>query len=121
MKKSPNLYIAPLAVLFFLFGFLSTATASTTSDFLTDSARAHSEQSAEPSTESPVYLGSETDEGKCGEGKCGDSDSKDGEGKCGEGKCGDSDSKDGKCGEGKCGDGDSEDGEGKCGEGKCGG
>ena len=47
------------------------------------------------------------DEGKCGEGKCGDD--KGDEGKCGEGKCG----------EGKCGG--EKDGEGKCGEGKCGG
>ena len=40
------------------------------------------------------------EEGKCGEGKCGD---KGGEGKCGEGKCGDKGGE-GKCGEGKCGD-----------------
>jgi uncharacterized low-complexity protein len=57
-----------------------------------------------------------TDEGKCGEGKCGGAKSSE-EGKCGEGKCGgdkdasaegasDSDDKsahEGKCGEGKCG------------------
>ncbi|CAA6826408.1 MAG: FIG024746: hypothetical protein [uncultured Thiotrichaceae bacterium] len=55
-----------------------------------------------------------SEEGKCGEGKCGGDKGKE-EGKCGEGKCGE-----GKCGgdkgkeEGKCG-------EGKCGEGKCGG
>jgi uncharacterized low-complexity protein len=42
-----------------------------------------------------------TQEGKCGEGKCG-GDKKDGkEGKCGEGKCG-GDKKEGK--EGKCGE-----------------
>ena len=44
-------------------------------------------------------------EGKCGEGKCGE---KEGEGKCGE-----------KHGEGACGE--KEEGEGKCGEGSCGG
>lgn len=43
-------------------------------------------------------------EGKCGQGKCGDSMKKE------EGKCGNSSKKD----EAKCG-------EGKCGEGKCGG
>ena len=60
------------------------------------------------------------DEGKCGEGKCGD-DGKGDEGKCGEGKCGDDGKGDeGKCGEGKCGD-DGKGDEGKCGEGKCGG
>jgi len=53
------------------------------------------------------------EEGKCGEGKCGD---KKAEGKCGEGKCGDKKAE-GKCGEGKCGD---KKAEGKCGEGKCG-
>jgi uncharacterized low-complexity protein len=66
-------------------------------------------------------------EGKCGEGKCGESKS-DAEGKCGEGKCGgaSSDAKDsaeGKCGEGKCGgasDATKTGTEGKCGEGKCG-
>jgi uncharacterized low-complexity protein len=44
------------------------------------------------------------------------------EGKCGEGKCGDKGGEEGKCGEGKCGDKGSEKGseEGKCGEGKCG-
>ena len=44
------------------------------------------------------------DEGKCGEGKCGDKKGKK-EGKCGEGKCGDKKKgkKEGKCGEGKCG------------------
>ena len=52
-------------------------------------------------------------DGKCGEGKCGDSmkktDAKAKDGKCGEGKCGaemqktDAKAKDGKCGEGKCG------------------
>lgn len=48
-------------------------------------------------------------EGKCGEGKCGatESEGKNKEGKCGEGKCGAKDSeeknKEGKCGEGKCG------------------
>ena len=59
------------------------------------------------------------DEGKCGEGKCGDD--KGDEGKCGEGKCGGDDDKgdEGKCGEGKCG-GDDKGEEGKCGEGKCG-
>ena len=42
-------------------------------------------------------------EGKCGEGKCGESKD-DAEGKCGEGKCGESkDDAEGKCGEGKCG------------------
>ena len=40
------------------------------------------------------------EEGKCGEGKCGD---KKEEGKCGEGKCGDKKDAEGKCGEGKCG------------------
>ncbi len=42
------------------------------------------------------------EEGKCGEGKCGDK--KEAEGKCGEGKCGDKKEAEGKCGEGKCGD-----------------
>ncbi|MEP1960684.1 MAG: hypothetical protein ABJI92_11475 [Kangiellaceae bacterium] len=44
------------------------------------------------------------DDGKCGEGKCGDKKGKK-EGKCGEGKCGDKKKgkKEGKCGEGKCG------------------
>lgn len=43
------------------------------------------------------------EEGKCGEGSCGDS--KDGsEGKCGdESACGAKDGEEGKCGEGKCG------------------
>ncbi len=63
-----------------------------------------------------------TKDGKCGEGKCGDSmkktDAKTKDGKCGEGKCGaemkdkemkkddakaGAKMKDGKCGEGKCG------------------
>jgi len=57
------------------------------------------------------------EEGKCGEGKCGEKKGE--EGKCGEGKCGEKKGEEGKCGEGKCG-------EGKCGEkkgeeGKCGG
>ena len=66
-------------------------------------------------------------DGKCGEGKCGDSkkSAKCGEGKCGDSKksskCGDS-KKEGKCGdskkEGKCGDSKKK---AKCGEGKCGG
>jgi uncharacterized low-complexity protein len=44
-----------------------------------------------------------SNEGKCGEGKCG-GDKKSAEGKCGEGKCGgDKKSAEGKCGEGKCG------------------
>lgn len=45
------------------------------------------------------------DEGKCGEGKCGDKKGAKKEGKCGEGKCGEkkADKKEGKCGEGKCG------------------
>ena len=64
------------------------------------------------------------EEGKCGEGKCGD---KKEEGKCGEGKCGD------KKAEGSCGDKKKlkvnvakanaairKKEEGKCGEGKCG-
>jgi len=43
------------------------------------------------------------DDGKCGEGKCGDKKGKK-DGKCGEGKCGDKKGKkEGKCGEGKCG------------------
>jgi uncharacterized low-complexity protein len=49
------------------------------------------------------------EEGKCGEGKCGE---KEGEGKCGEKEA------EGKCGEGKCGE--NKEAEGKCGEGKCG-
>ncbi len=53
------------------------------------------------------------EEGKCGEGKCGEEGD---EGKCGEGKCGE-EGEEGKCGEGKCGE---EGEEGKCGEGKCG-
>ena len=53
-------------------------------------------------------------EGKCGEGKGGES-KEEGEGKCGEGKCGESkDEGEGKCGEGKCGESKDE-GEGKCG------
>ena len=60
--------------------------------------------------------GDKGDEGKCGEGKCGDDKGE--EGKCGEGKCGDDKGEEGKCGEGKCGDEKGE--EGKCGEGKCG-
>ena len=45
------------------------------------------------------------DDGKCGEGKCGDAKKEAKEGKCGEGKCGDAkkEKKEGKCGEGKCG------------------
>ena len=57
-------------------------------------------------------------DGKCGEGKCGDSKKKS---KCGEGKCGDSmkkgksadNKKKGKCGEGKCGGSKKS---GKCGD-----
>jgi uncharacterized low-complexity protein len=62
--------------------------------------------------------GHKGEEGKCGEGKCGDDKGE--EGKCGEGKCGTDGEKgeEGKCGEGKCGDEKGE--EGKCGEGKCG-
>ena len=60
--------------------------------------------------------GHKGEEGKCGEGKCGDDKGE--EGKCGEGKCGDDKGEEGKCGEGKCGDEKGE--EGKCGEGKCG-
>jgi len=65
-------------------------------------------------------------DGKCGEGKCGDSKKA---AKCGEGKCGDSkkEAKGGKCGDskkeakgGKCGDSKKEAKGGKCGEGKCG-
>lgn len=57
-------------------------------------------------------------EGKCGEGKCGESD-RESEGKTGEGKCGEGT----KDAEGKCGEaGEStKEMEGKCGEGKCGG
>jgi len=47
--------------------------------------------------------GDKKEEGKCGEGKCGDKKAE-GEGKCGEGKCGDKKKEEGKCGEGKCGD-----------------
>jgi len=50
-------------------------------------------------------------EGKCGEGKCGDSKDKK-EGKCGEGKCGGE--KKGKCGDGKDDD-DKAEKKGKCG------
>ena len=46
-----------------------------------------------------MQVASNHENGKCGEGKCGDSKKK---GKCGEGKCGDSKKKS-KCGEGKCG------------------
>ena len=46
--------------------------------------------------------GHEGEEGKCGEGKCGE---KGEEGKCGEGKCGEK-GEEGKCGEGKCGGND---------------
>ena len=68
-------------------------------------------------------------EGKCAEGKCGESKAKaHSEGKCGEGKCGEGKAKAhsvGKCGEGKIGEGscgeDKAKAEGKCGEGKCGG
>ena len=56
------------------------------------------------------------EEGKCGEGKCGEKG--EGEGKCGEGKCGEKGEGEGKCGEGKCGEKTAK--EGKCGEGKCG-
>ncbi|GJM04649.1 MAG: hypothetical protein DHS20C09_06400 [marine bacterium B5-7] len=54
--------------------------------------------------------GDKKEEGKCGEGKCGDKKAegscgdKKAEGKCGEGKCGDKKKEEGKCGEGKCGD-----------------
>ena len=46
-----------------------------------------------------------TNEGKCGEGKCGGDAKGKKEGKCGEGKCGGDKKagKEGKCGEGKCG------------------
>jgi uncharacterized low-complexity protein len=60
----------------------------------------------------------EMKDGKCGEGKCGESMKKEmKDGKCGEGKCGHGDkAKDGKCGEGM----KKEMKDGKCGEGKCG-
>jgi uncharacterized low-complexity protein len=59
--------------------------------------------------------GHKGEEGKCGEGKCGDDKGE--EGKCGEGKCG----TDGEKGEeGKCGSDGEKGEEGKCGEGKCG-
>lgn len=61
------------------------------------------------------------EEGKCGEGKCGEKkgeEGKCGEGKCGEGKCGEKKGEEGKCGEGKCGGDKSKD---KGEEGKCGG
>jgi uncharacterized low-complexity protein len=51
------------------------------------------------------------EEGKCGEGKCGEKKGE--EGKCGEGKCGEKKGEEGKCG----GDKDKDKGE----EGKCGG
>ena len=57
------------------------------------------------------------EEGKCGEGKCGEDkgeEGKCGEGKCGEGKCGEDKGEEGKCGEGKCGEDKGE--EGSCGE-----
>lgn len=50
-----------------------------------------------------------SEEGKCGEAKCGakEKSEKDAEGKCGEGKCGakedESKGAEGKCGEAKCG------------------
>ena len=71
-------------------------------------------------------------QGKCGEGKCGETKAKT-KGKCGEGKCGETKAKPvkkSKCGEGKCGESKAKSvktskcGEGKCGEGKtkkCGG
>lgn len=66
------------------------------------------------------------EEGKCGEGKCGEKKGE--EGKCGEGKCGEKKGEEGKCGEGKCGENKDKGAEGKCGEhkdkgeeGKCGG
>ena len=57
------------------------------------------------------------EDGKCGEGKCGDKKGAKKEGKCGEGKCGDKKGakKEGKCGEGKCGDKKAAKKEGKCG------
>jgi uncharacterized low-complexity protein len=69
-----------------------------------------------------MLAGDKGEEGKCGEGKCGEDKGE--EGKCGEGKCGEDKGEEGKCGEGKCGEDKGE--EGKCGEdkgeeGKCGG
>ena len=71
------------------------------------------------------------DQGKNGEGNCGENKDTSAEGKCGEGKCGEKrKANEGKCGEGKCGDKKMDEGtkmeEGKCGdkkmdEGKCGG
>ncbi len=58
-----------------------------------------------------LLAGEGGEEGKCGEGKCGDDKGE--EGKCGEGKCGDDKGEEGKCGEGKCGDDKGE--EGSCG------
>lgn len=61
---------------------------------------------------------SESDDAKCGAGKCGGDK---GEAKCGAGKCGgDAKAKDAKCGAGKCG-GDAKAKDAKCGAGKCGG
>ena len=66
------------------------------------------------------------EEGKCGEGKCGEKKGE--EGKCGEGKCGEKKGEEGKCGEGKCGEHKEKGAEGSCGEhkdksaeGSCGG
>ncbi|HEX7030967.1 MAG TPA: hypothetical protein VF254_10235 [Gammaproteobacteria bacterium] len=56
------------------------------------------------------------EEGKCGEGKCGEKKGE--EGKCGEGKCGEKKGKEGKCGEGKCGGKKDKGAEGSCGENK---
>ena len=57
-----------------------------------------------------------------------DTEKKGEEGKCGEGKCGEKKGEEGKCGEGKCGEHKDKGEEGKCGEnkdkgeeGKCGG
>ncbi|HEX7047467.1 MAG TPA: hypothetical protein VF275_07835 [Gammaproteobacteria bacterium] len=54
------------------------------------------------------------EEGKCGEGKCGEKKGE--EGKCGEGKCGEKKGEEGKCGEGKCGEHKDKAAEGSCGE-----
>ena len=43
-----------------------------------------------------LLAGDEGEEGKCGEGKCGDDKGE--EGKCGEGKCGDDKGEEGSCG-----------------------
>ncbi len=99
MSKENNLNKKSLAValgsVFLASSIVPLASAESTNPFQAESLQ-HGYEEVNYGSKAP-----KGEEGKCGEGKCGDK--KKGEGKCGEGKCGDKKKGEGKCGEGKCG------------------